>query len=66
MRIRHFKLQPRSKRELRSFGLLRNGWWLFFTDVSGQPIGTIPKGQDKDGKDGLSRNFGKELPLHKA
>ena len=33
------------RRNLRSSGILRNAQWQFFTDVSGQPIGPIFKGQ---------------------
>jgi len=50
-----FGIPPRSRWELRSSGLLR-------TDVSGQTIGHIFKGQ-KYGIDKFSRNVGKELPL---
>jgi len=45
----------------------------FFTDVSGQPICSIFKGQEilhfltiEDGNDRLSRNVGRELPLYAA
>ena len=37
----------------------------FLTDVSGQPVGPIFKGQE-DGTDRVSRNVCKDLPLHAA
>ena len=53
--LHDFRLLPRSRRELRSSGLLRSVWWQirrfwithrsyfkgFLTDVSGQPIGPV-------------------------
>jgi hypothetical protein len=63
-----------------SSGILRRVEWYFFTDVSGQRIGPIFKGQEvqekkffsldflalEDGTDTLSRNVGKELSLDPA
>jgi hypothetical protein len=49
-------------------GLLRGVVWYLFTDVSGQHMGPIFKGQEpglltlEDGIDTLSRNVGKQLP----
>ena len=66
--VRHFRVPPRSGWDMRSSGLLRSQQWQFFTDVSGQPIGTIGNQNRvknlEDGTDRLSRNVGKELPLH--
>ena len=43
--MRHFRLLPRCKRELRYFGILRSVELQFRSDVSGQPVGPIFKGQ---------------------
>ena len=40
------RLPARSRQELRSSGLLRSVEWQFFTDVSGQAIIPILKGQE--------------------
>jgi len=45
LNTRDFRLPPRSRSELRSSGLLRSEWRQFLTDVSGQTIGPIFKGQ---------------------
>jgi len=37
--LRDMRLPPRSRRELRSSGLLRSEQWRYLTEVSGQPIG---------------------------
>jgi hypothetical protein len=44
--LRDFRFPSRSRRDLYSSGLLRSVEWQFFTDVSGQPIGPISKGQE--------------------
>ena len=49
------------ERDLRCFGILCSVEWWFYTDVSGQPIGPIFKGQD--GTDRLSRNISNTLPF---
>jgi hypothetical protein len=53
-----------------SSGILCSVEWEYFTDVSGQRIGPIFKGQDvhdyltfEDGTDTLYRNVGKGLPF---
>ena len=69
--VRDFRPPPRCKRDLRSFRTLRSVQRQFRTDVSGQPIGPIFKGQAvqdnyltlEDGTDRFSRNVGAELPL---
>jgi hypothetical protein len=43
--MRYFRIPTRCKRDLRSFGTLRNVEWQFRTDVSGHPICPIFKGQ---------------------
>ena len=43
--MRYFRIPTRCKWDLRSFGTLRNVEWQFRTDVSGQPICPIFKGQ---------------------
>jgi len=43
MGVHDFRLPPRRKRRLRSFGILRSVEWFFHTDVSGQSIGPIVK-----------------------
>jgi hypothetical protein len=65
------RLPPRRIWELRTSGVLRSVEWWFVTDVSGQPIESISKGQEmqifdyffqlEDGTDTLSRNVGKEF-----
>jgi hypothetical protein len=45
MGVPHFRIPPRRKRDLRSFGVLRSVEWFFRTDVSGQSVGPIVKGQ---------------------
>jgi hypothetical protein len=64
------------KKMLRSTSMiLCNVEWYFCTDVSGQPIGPIFKGQEvqlsawdfltiEEGTDRLSLNVGTELPLN--
>jgi hypothetical protein len=49
-------------------GLLRDEYWSFLTDVSGQPICSIFRVQEfkktaEDGTDRLSPNVGKKSPL---
>jgi hypothetical protein len=58
---------------MRSPAILRSVEWYFHTDVSGQNIGPIFKGQIvlglfnvEDGTEKLSRNVGTELPLYAA
>ena len=43
--MRDFRLPPRCKWDLRSFGILRNAKWWFRTDASEHPIGPIFRGQ---------------------
>jgi hypothetical protein len=45
IKVRDFRLPPRSRWGLRYSWLLRSEWWWFLTDVSVQPVGTICKGQ---------------------
>jgi len=40
-----FRLPPRSRCDLQSSGMLRSVCWYFLTDVSGEPIGPMFKGQ---------------------
>jgi len=58
-----FRLPPRSRWYLPSSAILRSVEWQFRTDVSGQHIGPIFKGQETDR---LPRNFGKQLLLFAA
>jgi hypothetical protein len=44
--MRDFRLPPRCRRYLRSSGMLRSVEWWFCTDVSGQRIGPVFKGQE--------------------
>jgi len=51
-------------RDLYSFRILRSVEWQFLTDVSGEPNGSLLKGQGfilKNGTDSLSRKVGKKL-----
>jgi hypothetical protein len=71
VRIRDFRLSPRCRWDLRSSGILRSDEFYFCTDVSGQPIGPVFKGQEvqedwvyltiEDGTDTLSGNVGTDL-----
>jgi hypothetical protein len=45
---RDFRLPPPCRQNLRSTGMLCSVEWQFCTDVSGQPIDPIFKGQDLD------------------
>ena len=68
--LRNFKLPPECKWDFRSSEILRSVIWSLVTDVSGQPLGAIIKGQAdqevpffdrlalKGGTDMLRRNFG--------
>ena len=47
-RIQDFGLPPRSLREPRSSGLICSDYWQYLTNVSGQHIGSIFKGQESD------------------
>jgi hypothetical protein len=76
--LRDFRLPQRCKCDLHSSGVLRSVKWQFFTDVTGQPIGPIFKGQEVpeefffdiltfgNGADRLSKNVGTELLLYTA
>jgi hypothetical protein len=65
--------RPTLGQDLRSSEILCSVQGPFITDVSGQPIGPMFKGQEiqedfdiltlEDENDRLSRNIGKELPL---
>ena len=46
------------------FYILRSAEWYFPTDVSGQSIDLIFKGQLKMGPDRLSQNVGQKLPFY--
>jgi len=51
--------------DFRSSGMLSSVFWQLLTDVSGQPIGPILKGQavQEDGTDKLSLNVVMQLPI---
>jgi len=65
--VRDFRLPPQYIWVLHSFGMLRSVNWQLVTDVSGQTINPICKGQAvhsfslEDGTDNLSRHVGKYL-----
>jgi len=46
--MRDFRLPPRGRWELHSSGILRSELWQFLTDVSGQPISPVFKGQESN------------------
>ena len=48
--IRGFRLPPRFWWDLRFYGILRSVEWWSFTDVSGQRVGPIFKGQEVQGE----------------
>jgi hypothetical protein len=43
--VRDVRLPPQCKWDIRSSGMLRGVYWWLVTDVSGQPIGLVFKGQ---------------------
>jgi hypothetical protein len=67
--MRDFKLLPRYIWDLCFSGIWRNEAWKLLTDVSGQTIGPIFKGQEinflnlQHGNDSISWNLGKKLSL---
>ena len=70
--IRDFRLPSQYSWVLHSSGMLRSVNWQLVTDISGQIINPIFKGQAihsltlEDGTDNLSRNVGKYLPAQAA
>jgi len=67
MGMRDFRLPLRCEWYLCSFGILSIVEGQFLTDVLGQPLGPILKGQVlQDETDRLSRNVGKKLPFYPA
>jgi len=58
MGVSDFRLPLRCEWDLRSFGILSSVEWQFLTDVLGQPLESILKGQVlQDGTDRLPRNY---------
>jgi len=66
--LRYFMILPRSKCDLQTFGIIHSVGVYNRTDVSGQPIGPIFKGQAvrRDGTDRLSQNAGTDLLSYSA
>jgi hypothetical protein len=70
MWLREFRLPSRCRYGLRCCGLLRSVSQVMFTDVSGQPVDPILKGQAildlENGTDRLFRNVGEQLQTYDA